>query len=217
MTLRRNDLNVSLEEERWMFHFLHSSAITAWATVEIMLARLVVYGVPATHANSLFPAFAGLESFRAKLDFADRYVRSSTTEKPELVANWESVYDTLAKCSQDRNQLAHWGIVEYAPGEIGARFALLPISIKPGSKIEVQSKKRRDVFDAPDYAIHLRRLEEIRLGVDHAVTCAARFAATLHGAADPMPNYPGRKTSPTLTVLIEQLRAARHSGTETEA
>ena len=128
--LRRNPLKLGLEEERWMFHFLHSLSVTSWSAVELVLARLVLRGAPSDFANSLFPAFIGLESFRSKIDFADRYVRAKAAEDAALVKEWSAIYEIVCTCSQERNLLAHWGLVVYEPGEIGERIALLPAVIK---------------------------------------------------------------------------------------
>ena len=69
----RQHLDLNGIEERLIFQQAHLIAVSEWTHVELSLGRLVAHGAPAEYANAIFNAFFGIESFRAKLEFADRF------------------------------------------------------------------------------------------------------------------------------------------------
>ncbi len=154
-------------EEQLMFYQEHSLCITQFAGLEQELAGIIALGRDRTTATALQTAFFGIESFRSKLEFVDRFVQELAVENRAQLDLWRDCHETTKQAQERRNKLAHWSLVVYADDIPGRRVVLVPPPLNPSHKFRKLPQKER-AGTAPAYAVGVRQLTEIRLYIAHA-------------------------------------------------
>ena len=107
---------LSVTEETLMFAHERSTAIEMFVHIEQMLAALMSAGVDLQAATALGSAFFGIESFRGKLEFADRFVQHKVQHQPELLALWEGARKACQAANAGRIKVVHYGQTHYVGG-----------------------------------------------------------------------------------------------------
>lgn len=120
----------SIVEEQFCFYEQYATALTQWASLELQLGQMVASVSGDGQSTALFNAFFGVEDFRSKLEFADRYVQVLGQTRKELVSHWSVTKKQLQPLSETRNKLAHWQATVYSDGVLGRRQVLVPPSLK---------------------------------------------------------------------------------------
>jgi len=196
-------------EEQMMFWQEHSTAIAQFAQLELGLAQLVSAGVDEGVRKAMHAAFFGIEAFRSKLEFADRFVRIRVEGSGPLTDRWTAVHALCKRSSEGRNKLAHWVVIHHTSAKPGEQVVLVPPSMNPKDKMAAEPDWKTSQTP-PSYALGVRRLVEIRYGFFDATIQLRRFLAEASGSPDPFPSYTTRAQAPTLAKLIESFRHLRH-------
>jgi hypothetical protein len=115
---------ITSAEEQLLFHQQHSIAITQFAILEQLLADLVASGAGLRAHNGVRAAFLCIESFRGKLEFADRLVQRRVESESRLLEEWQRISSACGAVNTDRNRLVHWGLITYTGGVPGRRIVL---------------------------------------------------------------------------------------------
>src|SRR5262249_399260 len=98
-----NDLTVN--EESIGFYCELGRAITAWAHVELSLSWVVSACFTKHNAVQTAHGFSSIESFRSKLQFADRVFKSRHWPQKHM-KKWDELYAQMEKQARLRNKLA---------------------------------------------------------------------------------------------------------------
>ena len=152
-------VKITAEEEQFCFQLEHANAIQHWANVEQALASLVSDHWPRASRAGLYVAFYGIDSFRSKLEFADRLLHAMINGDGKLWDEWSTLRKKVEKLSAKRNKLAHWTRATYDREKPGRRVVL---------EMPVRSPRAKEVAPkgllggAPDDALGVRELVEMR-------------------------------------------------------
>jgi hypothetical protein len=122
-----------VEEQLLFFHAI-GEALAQWAYVENQLWLLASSTFPLQQRRQVVEGLMAVESFRAKLNVCDRYIRHSTNEEGFLT-RWAKAKESLERLSQKRNKVAHRVPVLYSAAKEGRRYALEawnPSVLQPG-------------------------------------------------------------------------------------
>lgn len=193
-------------EEQMMFWQEHSSSVTQFAQLEQALAALVAsaFARERISRKALREAFFGIEAFRSKLEFADRYVHALADGVPGLLGKWEPVRRKCESASQARNMLAHWLVIHVPNEKPGRRTVLVPPALRPSQK-QAGLEDWQASGKLPSIALGVRQLFEIRLGIFEAMVMVERFHAAAAGRPDPFDGFPPIK-APTLRAMTTAFR-----------
>lgn len=192
-------------EEQQMFYQEHSLGITQFAGLEGALATLVAAGVDTASSAAIRTAFFGIESFRSKLEFADRYIQLRLQGEAGLLENWASTRLGCQAANMGRNKLAHWRQITYMEGLPGRRVVLIPPLLNPSSKLHLEDTDAQK-GTPPRYAIGVRQLVEIRYSIFAALVQVDRFRAAAAQQDDPFHGMVLSKP-PTLAHLVKEHRS----------
>lgn len=150
-------MNISAEEEQFCFQLEHANAIQHWANVEEALASLVSDHWPKVSRAGLYVAFYGIDSFRSKLEFADRLLHAMINGDEKLWDEWSKLRKKVDKLSAKRNKLAHWTKATYEREKAGRRVVLeMPV------RSPRAPRQAPEALSAPIDALGVRELVEIR-------------------------------------------------------
>lgn len=133
--------DLTMDEEIVLFHYRLGVAITQWSYVEAAICDIVINLFSSHNLNreSLAVGLYTMEGFRGKLKLADEIVRRKLAGSQHL-NEWKKLVEKARKQSQQRNDLAHWGLGKYWDCEPGKRVVLRPwVSPKPKSEKERNS------------------------------------------------------------------------------
>lgn len=122
---------LSMNEERALFHYVHSSAFIRWGMVELKLTVLLAADHQGNAQQAMWSSFFGIQTFAGKLAFADRYVLHRWHDKPVVVERWKFLRAKLDAARGVRNNLAHWQLAQYGNAQPGRRLVLVPDFTKP--------------------------------------------------------------------------------------
>jgi len=194
-----NDLTVN--EESIGFYCELGRAITAWAHVELSLSWVVSACFTKHNAVQTAHGFSSIESFRSKLQFADRVFKSRHWPQKHM-KKWDELYAQMEKQARLRNKLAHYSHMGYPTAKPGRREALLPRFIAP-------EKHRQRVPSPPPEALCIRDIVHAR----HKFTALAFSLQFLSYALKRRKSlYPASlaqvkvKDAPTMTQLTREIR-----------
>lgn len=177
-----------------MFAIEHSMAIIVFAELEEQLCNFVAFQVGKSSSRGMKTAMYGIESFRAKLEFADRFTRVNVELKPGMLERWEQVFKALAVANKWRNQVVHQSKRVFAKSEPGRRVVLLPV-IEAASTAE----------PAPRTAIGIRKLVEIRLLASEARNKLGGVWGLLAKGSNVYEGHPPLQ-APTLEEMVSEYR-----------
>ena len=145
--------------------------------------------------------FSSIESFRSKLQFADRVFKSRHWPQKHM-KKWDELYAQMEKQARLRNKLAHCSHMGYPTAKPGRREAILPRFIAP-------TKHRQRVPSPPPEALCIRDIVHAR----HKFTALAFSLQFLsYGLKRRKSLYPASlaqvKDAPTMTQLTQRRRHA---------
>lgn len=92
-------------------------------------------------------AMYGIESFRAKLEFAERFTRVYVEDKPGMLKRWEGVPKVLVNANRWRNQVVHQSKRVFPRAAPGRRVVLVQV---------VENATTSE--PSPEHAIGIRKL-----------------------------------------------------------
>jgi len=147
-----NDLTEN--EERIGFYYELGLAITTWAHVEQSLCWVVSACFTKHNDVQTAHGFFSIESFRAKLQFADRVFKTKHWPRKHM-KKWDELYEQMEKQASLRNKLAHYIHRGYPAAKPGRRNALLPRFIAP-------TQYRQRVPNPPSEALCIRDIVHAR-------------------------------------------------------
>ncbi len=195
---------LSINEEQLVFGFEHSLTITQFAALEQILGDLVAAGADARSRNAVRTAFFGIESFRTKLEFADRYVQLLVKDSPDLLERWRIVLKACNKANIGRNHVVHYTKIVHTQEKAGRRVVLVPHPTNP-SRRRATATTPEQPGAAPDDSIGVRQLVEIRYTIFAAYMAVHSFRAVASGAADIFATVKPPQ-APTLAVITTNYR-----------
>lgn len=149
---------MTIAEEELAFFFYVGSAITEWALVENTLRSVVLAcfenrGEEDLTHRALSVGFLSIETFRARMDFAEGLVLRKFPQHGEA---WTVLVKRTRRASAERNKLAHWVTHKYPDSNPGRRLMLVPWVF--------QKKKRRSKKPLPpDGSQGLRDIVKMQL------------------------------------------------------
>jgi len=193
----QNDLTAF--EESIAFYYELALAITAWAHVEQALFWVV--GACFTKHNQVQAAhgFFAIESFRAKLQFADRIFKSKRQTKKHLT-RWGELHLQLERQSRLRNKLAHYVHIGYPSGKPGRRGALVP-------RFSAPTKYRQRSPKPPSEALCIRDIVHARYKFNALAFSLEFLALALKKRKSPLPASLARAANaPTMAQLTREIR-----------
>lgn len=194
---------VTLNEERLMFHREHSVAITQWTHIEQSLATLAAAGVPLGNASAgIANAFFGIESFRSKLEFVDRFIQRLLLGRSALLSEWAAIKGRLETSAAARNKLAHWRLVSYAEAKPSRRYVLEPPGLNPSSKLAAAAAKAKGK-SPPTTSLGVLEVVRIRHGIFVGHIEIQNFHARAAGQAEP---FVGEFVQPLKVPSLRDLR-----------
>ncbi len=196
---------INQADEQQMFHIQHSRAFVAFASLEQQLAGLLTLWADEKTAEALFNAFYGIESFRSKLEFVDRFMLNHLSGNEPGKASWKAALAACQKSADGRNKLAHWHLHGYADEKPGRRFVLIPPSINPSDKLTLDGNHLAQ-GKAPGYALTIYGIATMAMQMTDAFVLLlnARYAA--FGLPIPFPGMQIPSGVPTFEVLVAQYR-----------
>ena len=194
---------LSISEEQLLFAQEHSAAITQFVNLEQILGDLVAAGIDKTSSRAVRTAFFGIESFRAKLEFTDRYIQLRVSDSPELLALWANVLRACNTANTGRNQVVHYSKITYVQGEPGRRIVLVPPPANPSRRKEPLDAPREG--EAPQNGIGVRRLVEIRYTIFAAFMRVSSYRDVASDMKDSLAGVPEPK-APTLKEMTANFR-----------
>ena len=197
---------ITVAEEQAMFYREHSLAIIGFAQVEEWLTILLGMCQGTAPTTALQTAFVGIDSFRAKLEFADRFVRIRKADNENHLAAWTRIHGYCEDANRGRNKLAHWRHRIYAPGgRPGMRAVLAPPTLNPKDAKVADSETSREGH-APKIALGVRQVAEIHGAISRASHSLTAFVFVAAGTTPlELPSYVVRV--PTLAKMTERYRA----------
>lgn len=142
-------------------------------------------GIPDRESSSaFFNAFFGIESFRGKLEFADRYLQKRLADGPsELLSEWRSLEGRLDTASKARNKLAHWSLIGYSDGKPGKRYVLHPPAVKASNNWSKEIAKADG--KVPTFALGIVDLAKWRMTFFTLVVALESIRARAANVAEP--------------------------------
>lgn len=185
---------LTLGEEQRMFAIEHSMAIIVFAELEEQLCNFVAFQARKSSSPGMKTAMYGIESFRAKLEFADRFTRAYVEGKPGMSERWENVAKALQTANKWRNQLVHQSKRVFPRSDPGRRVVLLsPITNAPTTG------------PSPEAAIGVRKLVEARLLASEARNRLGGIWGLLQNGRDVYDGHPPLRP-PRLADMISEYR-----------
>lgn len=142
-------------EEHVLFLQQLGKAFAQWSNVENALRHCVIACFTKPDHNSLSLGFFSIQSFRSKLEFAEKVMHRKLAGDPPFAHDWPAVvkhkkvavhdWAALVKrtesASQMRNRLAHRATKQYPQSKPGRRFVLSPwIFPKPKGRPKYQGR-----------------------------------------------------------------------------
>ncbi len=198
-------LDLGLTEEELIFRMEHSQAILDFASLEEALGRVLLTSSQTLDDGiAVKTGFVGIQTFRAKLEFADRYLRIRYKDAA-TIERWEATRVACENAAGGRNSLAHWPMVIYPDSKPGMRTVLAPPLRNPrklpqGHEDRFLRSSRAD-GPAPPESIGIRRVNEIRAVARFAFVELYRFEASANGMPDPLENLSHYKTATLATIV----------------
>lgn len=180
---------LSATEEDLMFHYNHSQGIFFFSLVERQLATVVSGWTGESEAGILFNAFYGIDTFRGKLEFADRYMqhRLGAGDK-EAVKPWKRAYELCQKAADNRNKLAHWYSARFPNEKKGMRVVLVPPSFGPSTTFALDKRAEQPGM-APGYSLGVLGLLQIQSSAMKAFYALVAMQAIMKGNGDSFPMF----------------------------
>jgi hypothetical protein len=192
-----NDLTEN--EETIAFYHQLGLAITAWAHVEQSLCWVVSASFTKHNAVQTAHGFFSIQSFRAKLQFADRVFKSKRWPQKH-VKKWNELYVQMQKQAELRNKLAHYISRGYPFAKPGRRRALLPYFIAP-------TKHRQRVPSPPSEALCIRDIVHARYKFNALAFSLESLSYALRRQKSPLPaSLAQEKNAPTMAQLTREIR-----------
>lgn len=196
---------LTAHEESIGFYYELGLAIATWAHVEDSLSWLYALNFGLSKFERAQIAFFSIESFRSKLQAADRTLRHRF-RLPALGADrltlefWGQAFSDLESLAKTRNKLAHYPVVIFPDARAGRRYALVPRHSKP-PEIKQRTPK------PPSGSLCIKDIVHARLQFSALTeSLKALFDAT-HGRKAPPPASSALKVSaPETAKLTRQIR-----------
>src|SRR5262245_13957447 len=187
-----DDLTAS--EESIGFYYELGLAITAWAHVERSLYWVVSACFTKHNAVQTGHGFFSVESFRAKLQFADRVFKSRHWPQKHM-KKWDELYALMEKQATLRNKLAHYSHMGFPTAKPGRREALLPRFVAP-------TKYRQRVPSPPSEALCIRDIVHARYNFAALAFSLEFLSYGLKRRKSPLPaSFAQAKNAPTMAQL----------------
>jgi hypothetical protein len=192
-------------EESIGFYYELGLAITAWAHVELALYWVVSACFTKRNAVQTAYGFFSIESFRAKLQFADRVFKTKHWPRKHM-KKWDELYARMNKHAGLRNKLAHYSHVTFPTAKPGRREALLP-------RFPAPTKYRQRVPRPPSDALCIRDIVHARYKFNALVFSLEFLSYALKRQKSPHPTFFAQeKNAPTITQLTREIRTLlKHS------
>jgi len=193
-----HDLTAS--EESIGFYYELGLAITAWAHVEQSLCWVVSACFTKHNAVQTDYGFFSIESFRAKLQFADRVFKTKHWPRKHM-KKWDELYEQMEKQARLRNKLAHYIHRGYPTAKPGRREALLPRFIAP-------TKYRQRVPSPPSgEALCIRDIVHARYKFNALAFSLEFLSYALKRQKSSLPaSFAQEQDAPTMAKLTSEIR-----------
>lgn len=174
---------IDINEERLAFYYELGLAITQWAHVEAALSMVVRACFSRKDAGTHALGFFTIESFRAKLAYADSVVSTKFLGTAHM-ADWGGIRTKMGGCSIVRNKLAHYFVLNDYRSKAGRRIMLLPRY--NAAKIKPREIRRKSIEQPRHYplAICLRDIAKARLEFTALMARAENFSCRLQGESE---------------------------------
>ena len=193
-----NDLTEN-EETIGFYHQL-GLAITAWAHVEQSLCWVVSASFTKHNAVQTAHGFFSIQSFRAKLQFADRVFKSKRWPQKH-VKKWNELCAQMQKQAELRNKLAHYISRGYPAAEPGRRRALIPRFIAPTKYY------RQRVPGPPSEAFCIRDIVHARYKFNALAFSLESLSYALKRQNSPLPaSHTQEQDAPKMAQLTREIR-----------
>lgn len=164
-------------EEEIVFYYELGEAMASWAAIESVLREIVCCcfepGEESITINSVSVGFLSIETFRAKMDFAEGLLKRRF---PHRRAEWEGLVKKGRDLSALRNRLAHWPVLTYEANSPGRRFLLVPWVFKEGKKAKPPKRPL-----APKGSLSMRDIRKFRIEFVCYAIALKNFACRLSG------------------------------------
>lgn len=196
---------LTLGEEQRMFAIEHSMAIIVFAELEEQLCNFVAFQAGKSRSRGMKTAMYGIESFRAKLQFAERFTRVFVEDKPGMLERWEKVSKALLNANKWRNQVVHQSKRVFPQSDPGKRVVLVQV-VENATTAE----------PSPELAIGLRKLVEIRLLASEARNKLGSIWGLLANGRDVYEGHASLKAPKLEEMVAEYRRSALATLVKTE-
>ena len=118
--------SVTVDQERTFLKLEVGSAISAWATIELILFEIFNKCFSKNDRAVLYTAYVAVDNFRSKLQIVDLCFKERFSEsKPAVYERWTEIHSLLIKNSKARNQLVHRLTQTYEEAKAGRRAGLV--------------------------------------------------------------------------------------------
>jgi len=151
---------LNMGEEQLMLYHEHSKAIFQFTLLEGLLASLVTNWAEDEQGKILFNSFYGIENFRSKLEFLDRFMLNHIGDNAEHKKAWKFALDKCKAVAQERNKLAHWYMAFYSDERPGRRIVMIPPAFNPGDSFSLDNTKAEE-GKLPGYALTIHGIAGI--------------------------------------------------------
>lgn len=188
-----------------MFAIEHSLAITVFAELEDQMCMFVAFQAGKASGAAMKSAMYGIESFRAKLEFVNRFTRIFLDGKPDMIDRWEKVHSALGKANSWRNQIVHQSKRVFPKSTPGRRVVLVSPVVRPSSGHAAKVKAVTTGEPAPDDAIGVRNIVEARLLASEARNRLGSVWGLMQKGRDVYEGHPPLK-APKLEELVKEYR-----------
>lgn len=188
------------EEELAFFHEL-GLAICNWNFVESAIYKIMTALADSKDHVALGFGFFAVDNFRAKLSFADAFIKKKLQDAARL-DEWSKFVTRLGKTVVKRNRLAHDRLFFYKSGDAGRRYALeqWPTDKPRKSKLWTAPTK------PPDSSLCLRDVVSCKRDFYYLSRELQNFHATLLGQKIPHPEVHERaERPPTIRAIRNQM------------
>jgi hypothetical protein len=187
-------------EERVGFYYELGLTITAWANVEQSLCWVVSACFTKHNAVQTDNGFFSIESFRAKLQFADRVFKTKHRPRRHM-KKWDELYKQMEKQARLRNKLAHYISRGYPNAKPGRRMALLPRVIAP------TKYRQRVPSPPPGEALCIRDIVHARYKFNALAFSLELLSFALKRQKSSLPaSFAQERDAPTMADLTREIR-----------
>lgn len=190
---------ITVGEEGAAFFYMIGQAITQWSFVEDEMFRLAANGISGKERKALETGYSAIESFRAKLNFAEKIFRQSD-DFHFFATEWERVEQFVIGQSKIRNTLAHGRAVVFLDAPEGRRYAIV-------TGQSARGKKRPSRGSPPAGSLCVREIELARRQFTRASIMIASINLRRLGETNHYQDFLGKELyHVSLDQIAEQIR-----------